>query len=74
MGWPRIVLIHSDESGIFLDRYTHDGQPAGDTWHSGIEEAKEQAAEEYDGMLGEWLVVPESVPDDKLVEFEQTVR
>ncbi len=69
MPWPFVVLIHHNQSGIFLDRYTRDGQPAGDTWHKSVAEAKEQAAEEYDGMLGQWIEVPDDVQEDRLIAF-----
>lgn len=69
MPWPCVVLIHRNGSGIFLDRYTRDGQPAGDTWHTSLQEAKEQAAEEYNGMLGRWVEVPNDIPDDLVVAF-----
>lgn len=69
MPWPCILLIHRTGSGIFLDRYTRGGKPAGDTWHTSVEEAMEQAVEEYDGMLGTWVEVPDEVADDQLVAF-----
>jgi RHS repeat-associated protein len=56
------VLTKSD--GIFLEHFEETGADAGDSWHQSIEEAKEQAREEYGGEnVGVWTPVPESEED-----------
>lgn len=69
MPWPRVLVIEERADGVFLDRYTENGAPAGDTWHTTVEAAKEQAKAEYAGMLSVWTEVPPEVSDDKVVPF-----
>ena len=61
---PDVLLLESSEdSGVMLYRYTAWGQPAGDTWHLTIADAKEQAIFEYRDAVGPWFEVPADVPD-----------
>src|SRR4051812_32721820 len=54
MPWPRLLIIAPTARGYLLDRLTSDGESAGDTWHQDLDEAREQALDEYAGALGEW--------------------
>lgn len=58
-----VVVADAGEPGAMLFRYTAHGEFGGDTWHSTLAEAREQAAEEYGDALGPWLEVPDDVPD-----------
>lgn len=49
------VAIEENLDGIFLFRFSADGQVVGDTWHMSVEEAKEQAIYEFGDLLGEWI-------------------
>jgi hypothetical protein len=60
---PVALLIEESEDGVFLFRIGSGGEPAGDTWHPSIEEAKEQALFEYGAGLGNWSEIPLAVPD-----------
>jgi hypothetical protein len=72
MEWPRVLLIHSEDDGVFLDRYTSSGAPAGDTWHQSVEQAKRQAEDEYGALLSAWVPVPSDVKDEELMVFAET--
>src|SRR5437868_12527683 len=61
--WPELLLIESKPDGIFLFRFMRDGRVVGDTWHSTVEEAKEQASFEFENVLSEWRAVPDAVED-----------
>jgi hypothetical protein len=52
-----------DDPGAMLFRYTAYGEVGGDTWHTSISDAREQAAEEYGDALGAWEEVPDDVAD-----------
>jgi hypothetical protein len=69
MPWPRVLLIVKRPDGVFLDRYDENGRPAGDTWHMSVQDAQDQAEEEYEGMLTEWREVPPTIDDDALLRF-----
>jgi hypothetical protein len=58
-----VLVIEQEEDGIFLLRLTSDGRTVGDTWHRSIDEAKEQATYEFDGLVSEWKRVPSEVGD-----------
>jgi hypothetical protein len=65
---PDVVLVVPDvgengEEGAVLFRYTAYGDFAGDTWHSSVGEAQEQAMYEYGDALIAWLEVPSEVSD-----------
>ena len=42
-----LLVVEEKPDGIFLYRYAADGSYAGDTWHTDIDEAKQQASFEY---------------------------
>jgi len=69
MPWPRVLLIEERPDGVFLDRYDEHGRSAGDTWHMNLQDAQDQAEDEYGGMLTEWREVPPTVDDDQLLSF-----
>jgi hypothetical protein len=60
---PLIIVVSTRPDGIFLERFDKTGADAGDSWHQSIEEAKEQAREEYGESLGAWTPVPDSEED-----------
>lgn len=60
---PRVVLIDHRADGVFLLRYAEDAIFAGDTWHPSVEEAKEQAMDEYGLALQDWQAVPDGESD-----------
>jgi len=53
-----LVAIEETPEGVFLFRFTADGQIVGDTWHRTIAEAQEQAHFEFPGLLSTWKSVP----------------
>lgn len=60
---PLIIAILSKPDGIFLERFDETGTDAGDSWHQSVEEAKEQAREEYGESIGVWVSVPDGEED-----------
>jgi len=58
-----VLLIERSEDGVLLIRYAANGQFAGDTWHSTVEEAKEQALFEFGESLSPWKDIPVDVND-----------
>lgn len=56
-----LVVIEEKEDGVFLIRFTADGEDVGDTWHMTVEDAKHQAQFEYGDLLAEWIEVPADV-------------
>jgi hypothetical protein len=64
-----IVVIDSGEptSGYFLNRFSHDGLDAGDTWHVSVDDAKAQAMLEFGGLLTAWQAIPDEVSTDEFV-------
>ena len=64
---PSFLVLLQTEEGVYLDRYTKTGDRCGDTWHTSVQEALEQAEYEYGERLGEWQVVPES--ESEAVDF-----
>jgi hypothetical protein len=48
------LIIEESPDGMFLYRYDAKGQCVGDTWHMNMDDAKHQAAYEYEGALGTW--------------------
>ena len=67
METPALVCIEETSDGVFLFRFTADGHVVGDTWHTTVEEAKQQARFEFPELLSGWKVVPAEVED--VVEF-----
>lgn len=60
---PLIIAVVPKPDGIFLERFDETGADAGDSWHQSVEEAKEQAREEYGESVGVWTPVPDSEED-----------
>jgi len=58
-----LLVISTENDGIFLVRYAPDGEFAGDTWHQTIDEAKRQATFEYGELVGPWTAIPSDVQD-----------
>jgi hypothetical protein len=60
MGRARVLLIQENADGVFLYRYDETGVCVGDTWHMNIDDAKHQAAYEYEDQMEDWRdVLPE---------------
>ncbi|MDL2274950.1 hypothetical protein LJC22_02345 [Desulfosarcina sp. OttesenSCG-928-G10] len=51
---PKSVEITGDSHGFFLLRFNTDGDFVGDTWHETLEDAKEQAAFEFEIKVEDW--------------------
>lgn len=62
--WPRVLVIEETDEGVFLDRLTEEGEPCGDTWHSNVQDAMDQAGKEYGMSPDAWKVVPPEITDD----------
>ncbi len=60
---PLIIVVSIRPGGIFLERFDETGADAGDSWHQSIEEAKEQARQEYGESIGLWAPVPNNEED-----------
>ena len=58
---PALVFIEEKSDGVFLFRFTANGQVVGDTWHMTVEEAKQQAHFEFPEVLSGWISVPADV-------------
>lgn len=63
MGQAYFLVIEEHEDGIFLYRYDAEGECVGDTWHTSVDEAKQQAVYEYEDLVGEWMAVPDDAGD-----------
>jgi hypothetical protein len=60
---PVLIAIEEKPDGVFLFRFTADGQVVGDTWHVTVEEAQQQARFEFPDLLSDWKSVPADVED-----------
>jgi hypothetical protein len=61
---PDVVLLVGDDKQAMLFRYSAHGELCGDTPHSSIEEAEQQAQDEYgEALLLPWADVPPDVND-----------
>jgi len=60
---PVLIVIEEKPDGVFLFRFSTDGQVVGDTWHMTVEEAKHQAQFEFGDLLSDWKSVPADVED-----------
>ena len=58
-----VLLIADEDPGAMLFRYSAFGEVGGDTWHLSVDDAREQAAEEYGDALGAWIDVPDDITD-----------
>jgi hypothetical protein len=66
----QLLLIKQRPDGVFLFRYTADGQVVGDTWHMTVDDAKAQAQHEYGELLSPWKSVPTSIKEVVAFGFE----
>jgi len=66
-GYPlpraEVVVLETRPEGVFLVRFTRDGEFAGDTWHPTADEAHGQADFEFGDALGPWKDVPDDASD-----------
>jgi hypothetical protein len=67
MEFPVLLIIEEKADGVFLFRFTGDRRCVGDTWHESVDQAKQQAAFEFQGLLSDWKPVPAQVAD--LISF-----
>ena len=66
MGHPNLVVIESDKydtSGFYLYRYDDNNNCVGDTWHTTLDDALDQATYEYESNLSKWHHIPYEVKD-----------
>jgi hypothetical protein len=63
MAQASLLVVEERSDGVFLLRFTKTGECVGDTWHQTIDDAKAQAAFEFDGLLYPWEAVPPEVAD-----------
>jgi hypothetical protein len=64
MGPPYFFVIEAagnPDIGALLYRLDSNGDSVGDTWHRNVEEAKGQAACEYEGFVQEWHEIPPGI-------------
>src|SRR5262249_46305565 len=61
-----VLLVSNDGEGAMLFRYTAHGEFGGDTLHSTVADAKEEAAAEYEEALLPWEEVPDEILDAHL--------
>ena len=61
-----VLLVSEDDRSTMLFRYTAHGEFGGDTLHTTVAEAKEEAAVEYSGALLAWEEVPDDIDDAHL--------
>jgi hypothetical protein len=59
----RILVIEERPDGYFLTRYSDGRQRAGNTWHALLDDAKGQAAFEFDLRDPAWISIPNDVID-----------
>jgi len=59
----RLLMIDETADGIYLPHFDADGSDGADTWHETVDDAREQAAFEFEGLLGEWDPVPHEASD-----------
>lgn len=60
---PIALLIEERSDGVFLVRLTSKGEFAGDTWHLSLEDAKEQALNEFGAGEQDWRQLPQGLQD-----------
>jgi hypothetical protein len=59
----RLLIIDETADGIYLLHFAADGSECSDTWHETVDDAREQAAFEFERLLGQWKPVPDEAPD-----------
>jgi hypothetical protein len=60
------------ESGALLYRFDSKGECVGDTWHRSVEDAKKDAAGEYEGLVQDWQSISDGVDINALVDSLRT--
>jgi hypothetical protein len=60
---PELLILEETPDGWYLYRYTASGEFSGDTWHSSLEEAREQAGYEFGESMSAWQLIPEEIED-----------
>jgi hypothetical protein len=63
MGSALFLVIDEKPDGVFLYRHDVQGDCVGGTWHTNIDDAKQQAAYEDEGLMLDWQDVPPHVGD-----------
>jgi|HubBroStandDraft_4_1064222.scaffolds.fasta_scaffold2275951_1 hypothetical protein len=66
-----VLMIEEKPDGIFLYTFLKDGF-VGDSWHQGIDHAKEQARYSYGNGVSDWREVPANVTDLKAFARENS--
>ncbi len=61
--FAKFLVIEQEPDGTSLYRYSKEGEPAGDTWHTDFDEALHQAEFEFGELLGRWESVPADATD-----------
>jgi hypothetical protein len=56
--WGVAICKDPDTGAFFVYSCEDDWMPAADTWHASLEEAKQQAEFEYEGLAATWEVPP----------------
>jgi hypothetical protein len=68
---PAVLVLEPVAGGnAMLFRFTSTGDDCGDTWHQSIDEAKEQAAFEYENAVGMWV----SAPSDRDLALQHALQ
>jgi hypothetical protein len=65
------LCILERPDGVFLVRYDGNGTEVGDTWHSSIRDAMDQASFEYPDEKISWKEIPEDAADEVSVCVSQ---
>ena len=63
LGSPRFLVVEEKNDGIFLYRYSANGECVGDTWHMTLADAQHQAEYEYNELALHWREMPENIED-----------
>ena len=69
MGAPLFLTIMEMDSGIFLHRFDGEGRCVGDTWHTSVEEARDQARFEYNCDDNTWKSIPDHIAYEQFPEY-----
>ena len=75
---PRVLILEKAfvgrDTGYFLYRFTEEGQPAGDTWHSSESDALNAAVDEFGDRIYTWTDVPDDVEDEVLFALQLAAK
>jgi hypothetical protein len=61
MPLPAVLVIDEEPDGCYLLGYAASGEFAGDTWHTSVEDAQEQASFAYGPYLDSWQSMPDGL-------------